>query len=124
VKPAMSILRKSLAILLFSSTAALADVDDVPYMRPPYDRLAPPAVCPLWKKDELIIDGITYSNSEPIPLVHFQSGHWAYLSRQYGPSTVWGRSLLVLAQTAYATRAKVRVACAKGNDIRALWIRY
>jgi len=70
----------------------------------------------------LVIDGVAYRSQAYMPLIHFRGHHWAYLSYNWGVNTVWGRSLLAVALTAYAMQLPVRLDCANGSDIRGIWI--
>jgi len=110
----MHLARKALAVLLLGCASAVAAVE--------YNDKASEISCPNGPHGGLVIDGIAYRNAHTMPMIHFKGGNWAYLSWKYGVDSPWGRALLSLAQTAYATQARVVADCSPTNDVTGLWI--
>ncbi|WP_175948267.1 hypothetical protein [Burkholderia pyrrocinia] len=102
--------RLGLAVLLLSgaSVASASDYDPAPS-------------CPD-NSDGLRIDTIAYRGGISAPMVHFKDNQSAtFLSSDNGVDQYPGLSLLTLALTAHAVRAKMKVDCLYGNAT-GLWI--
>jgi len=106
---------KALAVLLLGYASTCAAVS--------YNDRVSEIGCTTGRLENRIIDGIAYRNTEPVPMIHIKGGRWAYLSWAQQLGSDRGRTLLVLALTAYEAGAKVDLECRDYNDIGAIWIR-
>ena len=79
--------------------------------------------CPDQSKP-IYITGIGYDNKYYQPRIHFNSqnaGDWSYLSYYQGVNQYYGKAMLAIALTGYATGATVKVRCS-GNSVDGLWL--
>lgn len=75
------------------------------------------------------IDGVGYNGGFYQPRVHFRGvgdGTWAYLNYKNGVDTDYGKAMLSVALTAYATGTNVYIQCdsnSNSNNVIGIWLR-
>lgn len=68
------------------------------------------------------IDGVGYSDAEYMPIIHIKDNSWSYLSYSQGVDKYYGRAMLSVALTAYATGRKVWIGCASADNANQIWM--